>query len=81
MAPVYSLLLFGGCLEVEGSAGIISVDEWIQFKAPASVGVLVRGVRVELDAMLSKKISCPSLELSESKVATVVMDLLSTDGF
>ncbi|GAX74060.1 hypothetical protein CEUSTIGMA_g1510.t1 [Chlamydomonas eustigma] len=81
MAPVYSLLLFGGNLEVEGSSGLISVDDWIQFKAPASVGVLVRGVRAELDALLSKKIASPGLELSESKVATVVMDLLSTDGF
>lgn len=32
------------------------VDEWIRFKAPAQVGVLVRELRRELDELLLRKV-------------------------
>ena len=81
MVPIYSLLLFGGSLAVDASAGLMSVDGWAEFKAPSSVGVLVKGLRAELDAILAAKIRDPGLELSDSRAAAAVMELLSSDGF
>jgi|LauGreSBDMM110SN_4_FD.fasta_scaffold19309_1 ATP-dependent RNA helicase DHX57 len=81
MVPIYSLLLFGGSLTVDASAGLLSVDGWAEFKAPASVGVLVKGLRDEVDAVLAAKIRDPGLELSESRAAGACMELLSSDGF
>lgn len=81
MVPVYSLLLFGGSLDIDMAHSIISVDGWAEFKAPASIGILVKGLRAELDAVLAAKIRDPGLELSNSKAAAAVMELLSTDGF
>ncbi len=81
MVPVYSLLLFGGNLIVDASAGLLSVGGWADFKAPASVGVLVKGLRSELDAILAAKIRDPTLELADSRAAQACMELLSSDGF
>ena len=66
---------------VDASAGLLSVDGWAEFKAPASVGVLVKGLRAELDAVLAAKIRDPDFELSVSKAAAACMELLSSDGF
>jgi ATP-dependent RNA helicase DHX57 len=48
MVPVYSLLLFGGQLEVVHDKGLITVDGWAQFKAPGRIGVLVRELRAQV---------------------------------
>ncbi len=45
MVPVYSLLLFGGGLAIDRERGLISVDDWAVFKAPASVAVLIKHLR------------------------------------
>jgi hypothetical protein len=41
MVPVYAILLFGGALAVSHERGLLTVDGWAQFKAPARIGVLV----------------------------------------
>lgn len=50
MVPVYSLLLFGGQLEVLHDKGLLQVDGWAQFKAPGRIGVLVRELRAQVGA-------------------------------
>ncbi len=42
MVPVYALLLFGGKLTVHHVEGLISLDSWAKFKAPAQIATLVR---------------------------------------
>ncbi len=42
MVPVYALLLFGGALTVHHSDGLIRLDGWATFKAPAQIAALVR---------------------------------------
>ena len=42
MVPVYALLLFGGKLTVHHVEGLISLDNWAKFKAPAQIATLVR---------------------------------------
>ena len=41
MVPVYALLLFGGALTVHHSDGLIRLDGWATFKAPAQIAALV----------------------------------------
>ena len=45
MVPVYALLLFGGKLTVHHVEGLISLDNWAKFKAPAQIATLVRPLR------------------------------------
>jgi hypothetical protein len=45
MVPVYGLLAFGGQLEVLHDQGLLLLDGWAKFKAPARVSV--RGVCVD----------------------------------
>ena len=42
MVPVYALLLFGGKLTVHHVEGLIKLDNWATFKAPAQIATLVR---------------------------------------
>jgi hypothetical protein len=51
MVPVYSLLLFGGALEVHHEKGLLTVDGWAQFKAPGRIGVLVRELRAQVGGL------------------------------
>lgn len=44
MVPVYALLLFGGKLTVHHMEGLISLDNWAKFKAPAQIATLVRAL-------------------------------------
>ncbi len=81
MVPVYALLLFGGALLVDAGEGVISVDRRADFKAPAKVGALIKGLRAELDAVLAAKVRDPSLELSDCRAASICMQLLELDGF
>jgi ATP-dependent RNA helicase DHX57 len=41
MVPVYALLLFGGRLNVHHVDGLIKIDDWATFKAPAQIAALV----------------------------------------
>ncbi len=41
MVPVYALLLFGGALTVHHADGLIRLDSWATFKAPAQIAALV----------------------------------------
>jgi hypothetical protein len=56
VSSVDALLLFGGEVRVLRERGVISVDEWIKFRAPPEIGVLVRELRRELDELLLRKV-------------------------
>jgi hypothetical protein len=43
MVPVYALLAFGGQLEVLHDQGVLLLDGWAKFKAPARVSCWARG--------------------------------------
>lgn len=81
MVPVYSVLLFGGSIVVEHEKGLIVVDNWASFKAPARIGVLVRELRREVSRLLEEKIENPTKEIAGSKLVDAMHHLLSTDGF
>ena len=81
MVSVYAVLLFGGQITVNHEKGLVLVDEWASFKAPARIGVLIRELRHEVSELLGKKIANPKLQISDSRIIEAMHHLLSTDGF
>jgi len=77
----YALLLFGGDISVEHDKQLISVDDWIKFKAPGRIAVLVKELRKFLDRLLQDKIHDPSLYVSSSPVLTAIVQLITSNGF
>ena len=62
----YSLLLFGGKMEVQASKGLIVLDDWIRLSANARIGSLIGGLRQKVDELLMVKVSDPSLDVAGS---------------
>jgi len=81
MVPTYSVLLFGGDLTVLHHRGILKVDNWAEFRAPARVGVLVREMRAGVASLLARKIADPSADVSSDPLVAALHQLLSSDGF
>lgn len=81
MVSVYAVLLFGGQITVNHEKGLVLVDEWASFKAPARIGVLIRELRQEVSELLARKIANPKLQISDSRIIEAMHHLLSTDGF
>jgi len=80
MVSPYSLLLFGGEIEVNHRQECISVDHWIQFRAPARIAVLIREIRKAVDILLQKKIDNATFEISSNPLIQLLIHLLNTDG-
>lgn len=76
----YSLLLFGGDLEVKASKGVIVVDGWAEFSANPRIGSLLGGLRNKFDDLLTEKIRTPSLEISNANEMQLIVKLIATDG-
>ncbi len=66
MTP-YALLLFGGEVAVQHTAGTVTVGggNWLRFRAAAKVGVLVKQLRRALDVLLAEKIDDPGLDITD----------------
>jgi ATP-dependent RNA helicase DHX57 len=65
------LLLFGGTMEVLHDKKQILMDNWIRFRAPAQIAVLIREMRKALDVVLQEMIVRPEC-CSESATNPVV---------
>lgn len=78
----YALLLFGGDVTVQHTAGTVTVGpgSWIRFRAAAKVGVLVKQLRRALDVLLAEKIEDPALDITDSPIVEVVLRLLLSSG-
>jgi ATP-dependent RNA helicase DHX57 len=81
MVPIYALLAFGGELEVLHDQGLLLLDGWAKFKAPARVGVLIKHLRHAVSGLLAAKINDPALPLSGQKAVEAMHALLASDGF
>ena len=82
MVSPYALLLFGGRgnLDIQHDRGKLVLDGWVHFSAPARVGLLVRELRRETEALLRDKIARPSLDLARNPVIDAILLLLRTNG-
>ncbi|GLD97024.1 hypothetical protein PINS_up005707 [Pythium insidiosum] len=80
MVNPYALLLFGGALEVAHEKNLLVLDGWIRFQAVARIGVLIKAMRRQLDALLTRKIADPTLDISRSELVTAMSHLLKSEG-
>jgi ATP-dependent RNA helicase DHX57 len=80
MVPCYALLIFGGKIDVQHEQGLLLVDEWAKFKAPAKIAILVREMRQLVNKLLSTKVENPRLDISSSELVDVLLKVLTTDG-
>ncbi|KAH6766489.1 RNA helicase family protein [Perilla frutescens var. hirtella] len=55
----YSILLFGGSINVQHQTGSVIVDNWLKMAAPAQTGVLFKELRCTLHSILKELISKP----------------------
>lgn len=76
----YSLLLFGGKLEVKSSKGTIVVDGWAELSANARIGSLMGGLRRRVDTLMAEKVEDPSIDIARSKEMQLIVKLIMSDG-
>ena len=76
----YSLLLFGGKLEVQASKDLILIDDWVRLAANARIGALIGGLRQLVDELLSKKVEDPAFDIAATVEMKLIVNLLVSDG-
>ena len=80
MVGAYALLLFGGEITVLHDKGVVRVDDWATFQAPARIGVLVKELRARVDKLLLDRINHPSAALASTPIVRALLELLASEG-
>eukprot|EP00483_Globobulimina_turgida_P006867 UN06879 len=80
MTTPYSLLFFGGKIDVDHQRQHIIIDNWIRFIAPSRIAVLVNELKKMCDYLLMKKIENPMTHIENQGVVKAIERLLKTDG-
>ncbi|KAK2966090.1 hypothetical protein RJ640_025586 [Escallonia rubra] len=62
----YSILLFGGSIDVQHQTGVVLIDHWLKLAAPAQTAVLFRELRLTLHSILKELIRKPQVCLCTS---------------
>lgn len=77
----YTLLLFGGPIEVDTSGQGVLVDGWLRLKGWARIGVLASRLRALLDNELRRRIDAPDILVAEDRdLLDVVKHLVELNG-
>ena len=76
----YSLLLFGGKIELDTLGRGLVIDGWLRVREWSRIGVLVRRVRKMLDDVLAMKIEDPGMDVSGNEVVGLARRLVEFDG-
>ena len=80
----YSLLLFGGKVEVDTLGRGITVDGWVRLRGWGRIGILVQRLRAMLDNALDKMIDNPdptaALKGGDAEVVRCVVGLIEGNG-
>ena len=76
----YSLLLFGGDLEVLANEGTVVINKWVKLEAKARIGSLIGGLRQRIDVLLKQKIDDPQFDLASTNEMSLIVKLLVSDG-
>ncbi|KAG0494394.1 hypothetical protein HPP92_005388 [Vanilla planifolia] len=72
----YSLLLFGGSIQVQHQTGLVIIDNWLKLTAPAQTAVLFKELRLTLNSVLKELIRTPKFRLkyiNMEKVGSTIM--------
>ena len=76
----YSLLLFGGKLNVQIADECIIVDDYVRLSANARISALIGGLRDMIDGLLAEKVENPMVDISSRTEMKIIIKLLLSDG-
>jgi HrpA-like RNA helicase len=76
---IYSQLLFGHSLQLDGQGQGLVVNNWIKLQAFPKIGVLCRLIRIMLDDVLSARFDNPRHE-TQPAVLDLIRELLISNG-
>ncbi len=65
LTPVnsFAILLFGGSLKLFHKEGVVTVDDWIIFRASAKVAAVLKHLRANMEELLLRKIIMPDEDI------------------
>ncbi|XP_023740129.1 DExH-box ATP-dependent RNA helicase DExH7, chloroplastic isoform X2 [Lactuca sativa] len=73
----YSILLFGGSMNIQHQTGVVTIDGWLKMAAPAQTAVLFKELRLTLHAILKELIRNPQTgNIAENSVIQSIVHLL-----
>ncbi|KAK7265506.1 hypothetical protein RJT34_33126 [Clitoria ternatea] len=74
----YSILLFGGSINVQHQTGLVTIDGWLKLTAPAQIAVLFKELRLALHSILKELIRIPerAIVLNNEIIKSIVTLLL-----
>ncbi|KAF5184522.1 Dexh-box atp-dependent rna helicase dexh7 protein [Thalictrum thalictroides] len=72
----YSILLFGGSINILHQTGLITIDGWLKLTAPAQTAVLFKELRITLHTVLKELIKKPEKATIENEVIRSIIHLL-----
>ncbi|KAE8650533.1 DExH-box ATP-dependent RNA helicase DExH7, chloroplastic isoform X2 [Cucumis sativus] len=77
----YSILLFGGSINIQHQSGIVIIDGWLKLTAPAQIAVLFKELRLTLHSILKELIRRPetSIIIKNEVLKSIVRLLLEED--
>ncbi|XP_017226495.1 DExH-box ATP-dependent RNA helicase DExH7, chloroplastic isoform X2 [Daucus carota subsp. sativus] len=73
----YSILLFGGSINLQHQTGLVIIDGWLKLKAPAQTAVLFKELRATLHSILKELIGKPQTRaIADNEVMRSIIHLL-----
>ncbi|XP_047333624.1 DExH-box ATP-dependent RNA helicase DExH7, chloroplastic [Impatiens glandulifera] len=73
----YSVLLFGGPIDVQHQTGVVTIDGWIKLAAPAQTAVLFKELRITLHSFMKDMIKNPQAGIiANNEVVRTIVHLL-----
>ncbi|KAJ4966079.1 hypothetical protein NE237_017928 [Protea cynaroides] len=73
----YSILLFGGSINIQHQSGLVVIDGWLKLTAPAQIAVLFKELRSTLHSVLKELIRKPeAATVVDNEVVRSIIHLL-----
>ncbi|XP_057446913.1 DExH-box ATP-dependent RNA helicase DExH7, chloroplastic-like [Lotus japonicus] len=77
----YSILLFGGSINVQHQTGLVAIDGWLKLTAPAQIAVLFKELRLRLHSILKELIRKPENAIVvNNEIIKSIINLLLEEG-
>lgn len=77
----YSILLFGGSINVQHQTGQVTIDGWLKLTAPAQIAVLFKELRLALHSILKELIRKPeNATVLNNEIIKSIITLLLEEG-
>ncbi|XP_061363539.1 DExH-box ATP-dependent RNA helicase DExH7, chloroplastic isoform X2 [Gastrolobium bilobum] len=77
----YSILLFGGSINVQHQTGLVTIDGWLKLTAPAQIAVLFKELRLTLHSILKELIRKPeNVIVLNNEIIKSIITLLLEEG-